>query len=72
MFPGFPLRAYLCVEEQVFPDGEVVKHHVVLRTQSQALADQSHVLADVVAVDVCPATGGGVQTWEGGNIAVSE
>ena len=49
---------YLCIEEQVLPDCEVVKQHVVLGTEAQAAADQSHVLTDVVTVDVGPAAGG--------------
>lgn len=49
---------HLCEEEQVLPDGEVVEQDVVLRTEAQAAADQSHILTDVIAVDVSPAAGG--------------
>lgn len=49
---------HLGEEEQVLPDSEVVKQDVVLRTEAQAAADQSHILTDVVAVDVSPAAGG--------------
>lgn len=54
--------SYLTIEEQVFSDREVVKQHVVLRTQSQTAADQSHVLTDVVPTDVGSATGGREKT----------
>lgn len=57
-----PLDTELCEhlgeEEQVLSDSEVIKQDVVLRTQSQAAADQSHVLTDVIAVYVGPAAGG--------------
>lgn len=58
---------HLCEEEQVLPDGEVVEQDVVLRTEAQAAADQGHVLADVVAVDVGPAAGGRKQPCEEGH-----
>lgn len=64
-------RTYVCVrpletescehlgeEEQVLSDGEIIEQDVVLRTQSQAAADQSHVLTDVIAIYVGPAAGG--------------
>lgn len=51
-------REHLSEEEQVLPDGEVVEQDVVLRAETQAAADQSHVLTDVVAADVGPAAGG--------------
>ena len=54
---------YLGVEEQVLPDGEVVKQNVMLGAQTQTAANQSHVLADVIAIDVGPPTGRWVQTW---------
>ena len=53
---------YLCEEKQVLSDCEVIKQYVVLGTESQAAADQSHVLTDVVTVDVGPATGGRKKT----------
>lgn len=49
---------HLCVEEQVLSDSKVIKQHVMLRTESQTAADQSHVLTDVVTTDIGPATGG--------------
>ncbi len=55
---------YLCEEEQVFSDGEVVEEHVVLRTQTQAAADQSHIMTDVVTVNVRTATAGREKAWE--------
>lgn len=61
-----PLDAELCEhlgeEEQVLSDSEVIKQDVVLRTQSQAAADQSHVLTDVIAIYVGPAAGGRKQS----------
>ncbi|TNN68843.1 hypothetical protein EYF80_020878 [Liparis tanakae] len=47
---------HLSVEEQVLSDGEVIEQHVVLGAEAQAAADQSHVLTDVVTVDVGSAT----------------
>lgn len=58
---------HLREEEQVLPDSEVVKQDVVLRTEAQAAADQSHILTDVVAVDVGPAAGGRKQPCVGGH-----
>lgn len=55
---------YLCEEEQVFSDGEVVEEHVVLRTQTQAAADQSHVLTYVVTANVRTAAAGREKAWE--------
>ncbi len=52
------LRAYLCVEEQMLPDSKVIKQYVMLGTEPQTAADQSHVLTDVITVDIGPATGG--------------
>lgn len=52
------LCKYLCVEQQVLSDSKVIKQHVMLGTETQTAADQSHVLTDVVTVDVGPATGG--------------
>lgn len=54
----------LCIEEQVLSDSQVIKQHVVLRTESQTATDQSHVLADVITVDVGPAAGGRKQPWK--------
>lgn len=54
----------LCIEEQVLSDSKVIKQHIMLRTEPQTAADQSHVLADVVPVDVGPATGGRKQSWK--------
>lgn len=42
---------------------KVIKQYVVLGTKSQAASDQSHVLTDVVPVDVGSATGGREQAW---------
>ena len=56
-------RVYLGVEQQVLPDGEVVKQNVMLGAQTQTAANQSHVLANVIAIDVGPPTGRWVQTW---------
>lgn len=55
------LCAYLCVEEQVLSNSKVIKQYVMLGTESQTAADQSHVLTDVITVDIGPATGGGKQ-----------
>lgn len=55
------LCEYLCIEEQVLPDSKVIKEYIMLGTESQAAADQSHVLTDVVPIDISPATGGGKQ-----------
>lgn len=49
---------YLRVEKQVFSDSKVIKQNVMLGTESQTAPDQSHVLADVVTVNISPATGG--------------
>lgn len=54
----------LCIEEQVLSDSKVVEQHIVLRTESQTATDQSHVLADVITVDVGPAAGGRKQPWK--------
>lgn len=73
--PAFCVRRtceHLCEEEQVLPDGEVVEQDVVLRTEAQAAADQSHVLADVVAVDVGPAAGGRKQPCEDKQVESSQ
>lgn len=45
-------------------DSEIIKQHIVLRTEPQTATDQSHVLAYVVAVDVGPAAGGRKQPWK--------
>lgn len=55
---------YLRVEEQVFSDGEVVEEHVVLRTKTQAAADQSHILTYVITVNVSTAAAGREKAWE--------
>ncbi len=55
---------YLRVEEQVFSDGEVVEEHVVLRTQAEAAADQSHILTYVVTSNVRTAAAGREKAWE--------
>lgn len=55
---------YLCVEEQVLSDGEVVEEHVVLRTKTQAAADQSHILTYVITVNVRTAAAGWEKAWE--------
>lgn len=54
----------LCIEEQVLYDSKIIKQHIMLRTESQTATDQSHVLADVITIDVGPATGGRKQPWK--------
>lgn len=56
------IRVYLSVKEQMFSDGEIVEEHVVLRTQTQTAADQSHVLTYVVTVNIRTTTAGWEQT----------
>lgn len=51
---------YLCIEEQMLPDCQVIKEDVMLRTQTEAASNQSHVLTDIITVDISPATCGGI------------
>ena len=55
---------YLEPEEEgkVFTDCKAIKQDVVLRTDSQALANLIHVSEDTVSVDGSRTTGGRVQT----------
>lgn len=59
----FGVAFQLCIEEQVLSDCKVIKQYVMLGTEAQTAADQSHVLTDVVPVDISSATGRGKQTW---------
>lgn len=52
------MHEHLCIEEQVLPDSQVIKQHIMLRTESQTAADQSHILTDVITIDIGPAAGG--------------
>ena len=54
----------LCIEKQVLHNSKIVKQHIMLRTESQTATDQSHILADVITIDVGPATSGGKQPWK--------
>lgn len=55
---------YLCVEEQVFSDSEVVEEHVMLWTKTQAASDQSHILTYVITVNVRTAAAGREKAWK--------
>ena len=51
-------------EAEMLPDSESVKEYIVLRTNSQTLADLIHISHNAVAIDNgCP-RGGGVQTCD--------
>lgn len=45
-------------------DRKIIKQHIMLRTEAQTATDQCHVLADVITIDVGPATGGRKQPWK--------
>lgn len=49
-------------------DSKIIKQHIMLGTEPQTATDQSHVLADVIAVDVGPAAGGRKQPWKQNSI----
>lgn len=53
---------YLCIEQQVLSHSKVIKQYVMLGTEPKTASDQSHVLTDVVTIDISPATGWGKQT----------
>lgn len=55
---GVCMHEHLCIEEQVLSDSKVIKQHIMLRTESQTAADQSHILTDVITIDIGPTTGG--------------
>ena len=47
---------------QVLRDSESVKEHIMLWTYSEAVSDLVHVAPDVITIDDCCTSRGGVQT----------
>ena len=47
---------------EVFSDSESVKEHIMLWAYSEAVSDLIHVVPDVISIDDCCTSRGGVQT----------